>query len=696
MKNLNILLIEDNTLDARLIKEMLREITHFKSNLISVATLKGGSEQIQKNNFDIILLDLNLPDSSGQQTFQKIIDCSKELPVILITGNEDEELSLKLIMQGAQDYITKQNLNPVLLGKSIFYSIERQALLRNIKIQNVQIDRIEKERILIAKFPSQDPGPVLRVDLNGKLLYINEAGIKLLPDWQLIINEIIPSRMKDIIDTIFIEGTTIEFELCHRELIYLFYAVPFIEEGYINLYGRDITDRKQAEEEIKRGDYLRTILLDKFPIITLVLKKHTREIVACNKLAIESGAVIGKTCYEAMAHCNHICPFCKAPDLWETGKEQQVEAEYIGRYWEGRWVPFSDDLYVHYIFDITDRKLADETIRNLARFPSENPDPVLRIDRSGQLLFANEASYKFLTWKLQIGKKAPSALQKIIAEVVKEGIGKRIDTEHNQRVISFNIVPVMEAGYANLYGRDITERKRAENILESQHALLKALINSTWDIIIFSLDRGYCYTTFNENHHKEMKRVWNADIKIGMNLLDCMQMPELRELAKQSIDRALKGEVFSEIQHHPELDIYYEFNWNPVYQNEEIVGVTSFIRDITNRKKVEEALKISETMFRELFENMKSGSAIFTVINDGSKGSDYIIKKINCIGLKMEGKALEEVVGKRFIDIRPTIDSYGLIPIMKKVWETGKSGILPIKLYTVSYTHLTLPTIYSV
>src|SRR5665647_700794 len=248
MRAITILLIEDNLPDVRLIREMLKDVSNFKSNLIPVVTLKDGCEQIQKNNFDIILLDLNLPDSIGRQTFQKVIGCSKEIPIILITGIKDIELPLKLIKEGAQDYLTKQSLNPDLLGKSILYSIERQALLRNIKIQKAEITRIEKERILIAKFPSQNPGPVLRVAGNGKLLYINEAGIKLLPDWQLITNEIIPSRLKDIIDPIFIEGTNIKFELFHRELIYSFYAVPLIEEGYINLYGRDITERKRAEE----------------------------------------------------------------------------------------------------------------------------------------------------------------------------------------------------------------------------------------------------------------------------------------------------------------------------------------------------------------------------------------------------------------------------------------------------------------
>jgi CheY-like chemotaxis protein len=269
MKTITILLIEDNTQDIRLIKEMLKEIRSFSYNLETAATLKEGCEQIQKNNFDIILLDLNLPDSAGQQTFQKVIDCCKEIPVVLVTGNEDQELSVKLIMEGAQDYITKQSLNSTPLEKSILYSIERQALLRNIKNQNAQIDRIEKELMLLAKFPSENPGPILRIAENGKLLYINEAGIKLLPDWQLIINEIIPFRLKDIIDTVFIEGTNIEFELAHREFIYSFYAVLFIKDGYINLYGRDITERKRAEIELCESERRMNFHVNNSPLATI-------------------------------------------------------------------------------------------------------------------------------------------------------------------------------------------------------------------------------------------------------------------------------------------------------------------------------------------------------------------------------------------------------------------------------------------
>jgi PAS domain S-box-containing protein len=140
----------------------------------------------------------------------------------------------------------------------------------------------------------------------------------------------------------------------------------------------------------------------------------------------------------------------------------------------------------------------------------------------------------------------------------------------------------------------MNEPKQVEEELKSQIRLLTAIINSLRDIIIFSLDNAYCYTAFNEMHREEMKKVWNADIEIGMNLLDCMQIPELRKLAKQSMDRALAGEIFSEIQHQPDPDIYYEFNWNPVWQNKEIVGVIAYIKDITEQKQMEIALEKSK------------------------------------------------------------------------------------------------------
>ena len=128
------------------------------------------------------------------------------------------------------------------------------------------------------------------------------------------------------------------------------------EPGYFVAVFDIITDRKRSEEVARREISLRNVLLDNLPCIALIMKKQTREIVACNDLAKKYGAVIGESCYDTLGTPDSPCPFCLAPKIWETGESKQVEVEYMGKFWHGIWVPFSEDLFVHYIFEITDRK----------------------------------------------------------------------------------------------------------------------------------------------------------------------------------------------------------------------------------------------------------------------------------------------------------------------------------------------------
>lgn len=135
MKNTDehsILLIEDNPGDSRLIKEMLKEIATFDYQLIIAETLHDGCEQINNNNFIIILLDLNLPDSIGKETFDTVIKFAKNIPVVLVSALQNVELSISLIKEGAQDYILKWDLNGSILDKTIQFAIERKKLLNEL------------------------------------------------------------------------------------------------------------------------------------------------------------------------------------------------------------------------------------------------------------------------------------------------------------------------------------------------------------------------------------------------------------------------------------------------------------------------------------------------------------------------------------------------------------------------------------
>ncbi|MEI6575497.1 MAG: PAS domain-containing protein [Bacteroidota bacterium] len=134
--------------------------------------------------------------------------------------------------------------------------------------------------------------------------------------------------------------------------------------------------------------------------------------------------------------------------------------------------------------------------------------------------------------------------------------------------------------------------------------MLNAIINNSHEIYIFSIDLNCCYTAFNEKHREQMKDIWDADIYIGMNILDCMNIPWLRENAKKSIDRVLAGESFVEVLHQFDKDLFFELLWSPVIINNKIKGVSVISRDITREKKLEIELKANNSKFISLADGL--------------------------------------------------------------------------------------------
>jgi PAS domain S-box-containing protein len=137
---LNILLVEDNPGDVRLLQEILREVTTTRCQIIPVMTLAAAIEQLSyveigpiaqvppqiANSFDIILLDLSLPDSQGIASFLDLRDRSGHIPIIVLTGLDDENLAISAMQQGAQDYLIKGRVDSSLLLRSMRYAIERE------------------------------------------------------------------------------------------------------------------------------------------------------------------------------------------------------------------------------------------------------------------------------------------------------------------------------------------------------------------------------------------------------------------------------------------------------------------------------------------------------------------------------------------------------------------------------------------
>ena len=196
----------------------------------------------------------------------------------------------------------------------------------------------------------------------------------------------------------------------------------------------------------------------------------------------------------------------------------------------------------------------DKLYNDLAKFSTENPYPVLRIHRDGTVLYANKASERLLKAKdSAVGKPAPQEWHRLAKEALVSGCVAREEVKDNGHVFAFRVVPITGSDYANFYGVDITERKKAE-----------------------------------------------------------------------------------------------------------------------------ESLKESETRFRELFNNMSSGVAVYEAVDDGS---DFIIRDFNTAGQRIDKTSREDAVGKRITDVFPGVKKMGLFDVFRRVWKTGKAERHPATLY---------------
>lgn len=126
LTTIKVLLVEDNPADARLVREMFLEIKASEFELVQVESLKAGLNVLESDVFDVMLLDLSLPDSQGLNAVNHILSIAPHLPIVVLSGIDDAELSLQAVQTGAQDYLVKGQGDGNLLSRALRYAIERK------------------------------------------------------------------------------------------------------------------------------------------------------------------------------------------------------------------------------------------------------------------------------------------------------------------------------------------------------------------------------------------------------------------------------------------------------------------------------------------------------------------------------------------------------------------------------------------
>lgn len=136
-EQIKVLLVEDQLVQVQLMVELFRLVGSKDFFLITSRTLQNAITRLTNERIDIVLLDLNLPDSQGYETFSQIQELAVDVPVILMTATNDEQFALKAIQDGAQDFLVKGEVDAKLLFRAIRYAIERhqmQSELRSLSL----------------------------------------------------------------------------------------------------------------------------------------------------------------------------------------------------------------------------------------------------------------------------------------------------------------------------------------------------------------------------------------------------------------------------------------------------------------------------------------------------------------------------------------------------------------------------------
>lgn len=250
---INVLLVEDNPGDARLVQEILREQGGTDFIFKHFTTLSESINFLATCNVDVILLDLSLPDSNGLNTISKMRRHSTDTPILVLTGKDSEELGIKAVALGAQDYLVKGLISGASISRSIQYAIERK---------RVELERFRKllnrsnESIFVLEVPSGNLVDVNETAENmleiskDKLLTMSLQDIVTESAWDRM-NYLFTLNGSDIGASSTIETTLkgkipkpIEMTVGHDTFDGTVYAVAV---------ARDITERKRSEEQLKQS-----------------------------------------------------------------------------------------------------------------------------------------------------------------------------------------------------------------------------------------------------------------------------------------------------------------------------------------------------------------------------------------------------------------------------------------------------------
>ncbi|MBT4510675.1 MAG: PAS domain S-box protein [Chloroflexi bacterium] len=277
-----VLLVEDNPGDVRLIEEMLNEAGMPLLQLDPVGMLNHALDMLHHSIYDVVLLDLGLPDSNGCETVETICRDFPGLPVVVLTALADESIGLKAIQQGAQDYLIKGSFDANILSRALRYAAERgraaDAVRHSEEKFRTIFDHANDEIIYLDKSGVVIDRNMKNEDILGYSL--DEMLGKRILEFGFVMKPQQTENMANLFNSA-MQGTNwqglAELEMIHKNgsPVFVEASVSMIESGDdiegVLIILRDISARKVIEEDLKERESFNFALFQFSPIPTVVV-----------------------------------------------------------------------------------------------------------------------------------------------------------------------------------------------------------------------------------------------------------------------------------------------------------------------------------------------------------------------------------------------------------------------------------------
>jgi PAS domain S-box-containing protein len=589
----HILLVEDNPGDARFLRELLVETESDRFRVTHVDRLSKGVARVNEGGIDLILLDLSLPDSQGFDTLSQMHGTAAGIPIVVMTGTDNETLGVQLIQQGAQDYLVKGQVTGSLLQRSLRYAVERARMGRELET---------KTNLLQSVLDNMAEGVVM-ADEQGRFQLWNQAADKIvgsgpadvrIDGWSEHYAVYSPDKATPYPSNDLPLAKAIRGESISNEVLYLRRADD-PDGTWISVNARPLHDKSGR---LKGGVVVfRDISLGK-RMEEALLESQARY----RLLVTRANDIIYRT--DEAGQFTFVNPVA-------TRIMKYSEKELLGR-------TFIDLIHPDY----------------------------------------RQAAERF--YGRQFVRRTPSTYFEFIA-LSKTGapvwIGQNVQVLLEQgKVIGFQAV-----------ARDITDRKRAEEALLESEERLRSIVQSTGDAIIL-MDALGKVAFWNFGAEKIFG--YTAEDMIGESVTRII--PErFREAHQRGVRRAAADGRLTRTSSMMELvglrkdgaEIPLEFSM-AAWTTKANFFITGIMRDISERKRAEAALRESEERFKAIMDH--SPSMIF--LKDPAGRYLQVSRKFaDTFHLKPE-----EVIGKTDADIFPPEQATAFRAHDREVFEAGR------------------------